>query len=198
VHEPDVNLRVAQHVGNSIQNMNYFHVPWPTDPFLGDKLYPNIDNQCGNGTCIEQEDWTCLCSVTVSNSAAFSSEPEDADVIRFTLKIGAFEPDYFGVNHYDSGISHSNDPTITIYHLKGGGYSEDTIFKLLDEFGGETIYLKNLVSTISIGEDVNDYFVDPLRRPLVMRNPLSFFDLVKPETRDAFYETEAVIDHYMQ
>ncbi len=73
-------------------------------------------------------------------------------------------------------------------------YSQDTIFELNDEFGVK-IYLKNQLSMIQIGNDVNDYFVQPLREPLTVRNPLSFFDLVKPETRDAYYETEAVIDH---
>ena len=185
-----------QYVQNSIKNMNYFAVPWPTDPFLGDKLYPNIDNQCGNGTCVEQDDWTCLCNVTVLNSIAFSSEPTDADTIRSTLKIGAFEPDF--LSGYNDAITHSTDSSISIYHLSSvNDYSEDTIFRLLDEFGGETIYLKNLGSTITVGEDINDYYTAPLRAPLVMRNPLSFFDLVKPETRDAVYETEAVIDHYM-
>lgn len=178
--------------------MNYFAVPWPVDPFLGDKLYPNIDNGCGNGTCIEQDDWTCLCNVTISTSMAFSSEPTDAETIRSTLKIGAFEPDYFDSGHYASAIPHSSDSSISIFHLASvNDYSEDTIFMLLDEFGGETIYLKNLASNIEIGNDSNGYYTEPLRRPLVMRNPLSFFDLVKPETRDAYYETEAVIDHYM-
>lgn len=187
-----------QYVRNSVKNLNYFHVPWPTDPFLGDKLFPNIDNQCGNGTCVEQEDWTCLCDITISNSMAFTSEPADADTIRNMLKIGAFEPDYFDAGLYSNAIVHSSDSTISIFHLSSvNDYSEDTIFKLFDEFGGETIYLKNLLSTIEIGNDVNDYYTAPLRAPLVMRNPLTFFDLVKPETRDAYYETEAVIDHYM-
>ena len=187
-----------QYVRNSVKNLNYFAVPWPTDPFLGDKLYPNIDNQCGNGTCVEQEDWTCLCDITISNSIAFTAEPADADTIRDTLKIGAFEPDSFEGGYYSNAIVHSSDSTISIFHLSTvNDYSTDTIFMLLDEFGGETIYLKNLVSTIEIGNDVNNYYTAPLRAPLVMRNPLTFFDLVKPETRDAYYETEAIIDHYM-
>jgi uncharacterized protein (DUF1501 family) len=198
VHVPEAPSTIVQYVSNSIKNMNYFAVPWPTDPFLGDKLYPNIDNQCGNGTCVEQEDWTCLCNITVSNSMAFSAEPADANTIRETLKIGAFHPDYYESGYYNSAVVHSSDSSISIFHLTSvNDYSEDTIFMLLDEFGGETIYLKNLVSMIEIGDDVNDYYNAPLRAPLVMRNPLSFFDLVKPETRDAYYETEAVIDHYM-
>ena len=123
-------------------------VPWPTDPFLGDELFPHIDNSCGNGTCVQQDDWTCLCDVTVTNSAAFTGEPADADVIRSTLKIGAFEPEFLGT--YDAGIPHTTDSEITIYHLSGSsGYSENTIFKLSDEFG-VTIYLKNLVSMIDV------------------------------------------------
>jgi hypothetical protein len=76
--------------------MSYFAfaVPWPTDPFLGDKLY--------QGTCVEQEDWTYLCDVAISNSMAFSREPANADIIRSTLKIGLFEPDYYESGYYNS------------------------------------------------------------------------------------------------
>jgi hypothetical protein len=198
IHVPEEYSQVAQMVGNSIKNMNYFAVPWPVDPFLGDRLYPTIDNGCGNGTCIEQSDWTCLCNVTVSNSMAFTSDPLDANTIRETLKVGAFEPSYFDTGIYAGPVTLSTDSSVSIYHLSSvNDYSEETIFVLLDEFRGETIHLKNVASTITIGDDVNDYYTEPLRRPLVMRNPLTFFDLVKPETRDAIYETEAVIDHYM-
>lgn len=193
VHVPETS-RVVQYVQNSVKNMNFFHIPWPTDQFLGDEIFPNIDNQCGNGTCVEQEDWTCLCDVAVTNSAAFSSHPLDADTIRSTLNIGAFHPASFG-STYASGTPHPTHNDIIIYHLASvNDYSQDTIFELNDEFGVK-IYLKNQLSMIQIGNDVNDYFVQPLREPLTVRNPLSFFDLVKPETRDAYYETEAVIDH---
>ncbi|EJK73585.1 hypothetical protein THAOC_04780, partial [Thalassiosira oceanica] len=47
-------------VQNSVGNMNYFHIPWPTDNFQGDKLFPNVDNECGEGTCLLQDDDTCI------------------------------------------------------------------------------------------------------------------------------------------
>ena len=153
VHEPSSSSNVIMYVSNTVRNMNYIHLPWPKDPFLGDELFPHIDNQCGDGTCIEQEDWTCLCNVTVSDSAVFTSEPADAGSILSKLKVGAFKPELLG-SDYDTPVTHSSDTTISIYHLKtDSGFSESTIFKLPDEFGND-IYLKNLDSTITVRNDL--------------------------------------------
>jgi hypothetical protein len=96
VHVLKSPTKVVQYVQNSIKNLSYFAfaVPWPTDPFLGDKLY--------QGTCVEQEDWTYLCDVAISNSMVFSREPANADIIRSMLKIGPFEPDYYESGYYNS------------------------------------------------------------------------------------------------
>jgi uncharacterized protein (DUF1501 family) len=212
VHFPESANKVVKYVENGVGNMNYFHVPWPRDPYLkNDELFPHIDNACGEGTCVEQDDWTCLCDVTITNAVAFTGNPENEEAIWSRLKIGAFPPDYLG--GYEAGFDLFSG-AVTVYHKSGQGYTSDTIFKLSDttdefiEFGSAyerprqegdpivgVVYLKNLVSDIQIGDTENDYYSAPARTPLVMRNPLMFHDLVAPAIRDAHYEIDAVIHH---
>ena len=190
-----------------------FKVPWPKDDWLGDELFPHIDNSCGDNACELQDDWTCLCDVMVDNYMAYNSSslpPADAAEIRSTLKIGAFPPDYLG--NYGNGIDIGGG--VTVYHSTDtNDYSVDSIFKIADlydefvDFGEEyvlnpqgpqvegVLYLKNLISTIHIGDVASEYFAPPARKPLRMRNPLMFHNLVKPAIRDSHYEVDAVIHH---
>eukprot|EP00571_Detonula_confervacea_P017647 CAMPEP_0172312770 /NCGR_PEP_ID=MMETSP1058-20130122/18549_1 /TAXON_ID=83371 /ORGANISM="Detonula confervacea, Strain CCMP 353" /LENGTH=2999 /DNA_ID=CAMNT_0013026315 /DNA_START=101 /DNA_END=9097 /DNA_ORIENTATION=+ len=209
---PEAPFKVVKYVELGVGNMNFFHVPWPKDDYVKDELFPTIDNECGESTCAMQDDWTCLCDVTVTNTPAFSVVPTDAAEIRSKLKVGAFPQ---SLAEYDSGTI--LDGTVTVYHKKDAsgnslGYTVDTIFKLVDEtdefidFGDEYyvdsgswvgfVYLKNLESNIAIGDAANPYFSESsARKRLEMRNPLMFHDLVAPEIRDAHYEIDAIIHH---
>ena len=202
VHVPETAGSVVRAVENSVNNLNFFHVPWPKDDFVGDELFPNIDNQCGNGTCVEQDDWTCLCDVSVAETPGFTSDPTNVEDILSTLKIGAFPPDSSYSGDAIPGLN-----GVTVYHKAVNTYGIDTIFRIEDEtdefidFGDDYVpgtspkvsylFLKNVVSNITIGNDANDYFTVPRRKPLTMRNPVLFHDLVKPEIRDSHYEVDA-------
>ena len=187
---------------------------WPRDNYVKDEIFPTIDDDCGGGTCTPAEDMTCHCQVTVTNSQAFSDsdQPADADAILSRLKIGAFPPEQVG--GYSTGIALPGDSSVTVYHLLNQGYTEDTIFKVRDvtdefvDFGDAyregssppepvvgVVYLKNMESNIQFGDVANDYYSQPGRKLLIMRNPMMFHDLVKPEIRDAHYEVDAVIHH---
>jgi len=201
VHEPESSSpgSVVKYVQNTVGNMNFFHVPWPTDDFQGDELFPNIDNECGEGTCLLQDDWSCLCDVAINNTQGFSS---DADVTQQelldTLQMGAFDPatmkDGSGASLYEAGAAVAGVADITVYHTvaSGNAYSEDSIFKVKDEYDVE-IYLKNLVSTITIGDQTNPYYSPPERKQLVMANPLNFHDLADPTLQDAHDEVRVLI-----
>lgn len=186
VHQPEGASRVVKYVDEpNSANMNFFHVPWPKDDFVGDELFPHIDNECGEGACeVLEGDLMCLCNVTVTNVMAFTDVPSDVNVIRETLKIGAYPPSY--LTGYQAGVPILGG-TVTVHHRTADTFSEDTIFELDDEtdefigFGAEyrspsepivgKVYLRNLASTIQIGDVNNEYFAPPERKPLVMRNP---------------------------
>ena len=215
IHEAEGFANQVKYVSQGLGNMNFFSVPWPRDNYVKDELFPTIDNDCGEGTCSLQLDDTCLCDVTVTNNQAFSENPASIGVIREKLKIGAFPPNQVG--GYDAGIDLTfGSETVVVYHKTAPGpttgtYTQDTIFKLEDDtdefvdFGSDYVassnpvvgyvYLKNLDSSIQIGNATNPYYTPPARKPIIIRNPVMFTDLVKPEIRDAHYEIDAHIHH---
>lgn len=139
----------------------------------------------------------------MDNSAAFSaaSPPTDSTEIRSILKIGSVPPEYFGSPGNAGGAFSAGTDLgggVTVYHLLNDEYGENSIFKLtdeFDEFADGSLYLKNQISKIQIGDVNGSYFAPPARKPLVMSNPVLFHDLVQPEIRDSHYEIDAVIHH---
>ena len=71
-----------------------------------------------------------------------------------------------------------------VWH-KNGGYDKDTIFSI--NYRGSQTFLKNMKSTVQI-KGANQY---------QFRNPPSFVNLAYRETRDAIYETDAVLENYL-
>lgn len=143
------------------------------------------------------------------NGQVYSANPTTVADIRDKLKIGAFPPDA----SYDSGTIITLDgEVVVVYHKTStGGYTAESIFKLQDEtdefvdwgtdYGAGSdpvvgfVYLKNFKSEIQIGDATNTYYTPPARKPLIMRNPVMFTDLVQPEIRDAHEEIDAHIHH---
>lgn len=136
-------------------------------------MYPNLSNSCGNEACSITSDDACLCSVALSETFAFSSLPSREDVL--SLKVGAFDPDTFADSDITWSVQESSDD-VDAYVSSDSGVigSTSTIFKVVDEYG-EIIFLKNMISTITLGN-------------YEIRNPPSFMNLVKVELRDAEYE----------
>lgn len=147
---------------------------WERDTRTFVELYPSLENGCGAGACTIIPNDGCLCSVALSEAAAFSSIPSRDDVLS-QLKVGAFDPSTFS----DSDATYSSQGSsgdVEAFALAGSGLSStSTIFKTTDEYGN-IAFFKNLVSTITLG---NTY---------TLRNPPMFINLVKPELRDAEYE----------
>lgn len=190
-------------------------IDWPKDNYVGDEIFPlqggelEEGDYCGNYTCAEQEDWTCLCDVALTETMGFTDNPTDEESIRSTLKIGAFPPSFVG--GYDAGTDILNGQVKVYHKTDASGYSTESIFRLIDEtdefydFGDNYkqstdpkvgyVYLKNLVSEIRIGDPNNDYYTQPGKKPLITRNPVLFHDLADPEVRDSHYEIDAVIHH---
>merc|ERR1712003_599985 len=65
-------------------------------------------------------------------------------------------------------------------------FKTNSVFKVVDEFGRERLF-KNVFSNVKI-EGSSKLFS--------FRNPPHFMNLVDPEARDAYFETDAAIDQY--
>ena len=124
---------------------------------------------------------TCICDTNVLEERVFNATPSRDDILT-SLSIGAFRPEMF-----DSGIYTPNDCKGVVVYLKSGdcnNLDQEAIFFVKDDNNVER-YLKNMKSTVRISGSSFSF-----------RNPVHFMSLVDPETRDAFYETDAVLDHY--
>jgi hypothetical protein len=189
VHDPNLDIndeyvainKPPQSVYQPVspENINYFNVNW-----MEPGVYPQIINNCANNACqiIENE---CLCSVEVKETRVFAKMPSKEDIIS-KLTIGNVSPESYDVGDYTR--VELADPTVSMYTRDGKGrFSSETLFGV--EYQGKMIYFKNMKSTVEVAGDtagVNYRF----------RNPTQFLNVGKPDTRDAMYETEAVIDHF--
>ena len=151
------------------ESLTFFRVHWEGG------IYPEPGNSCGNGFC-ETIGQFCRCAVEVEENRVFTTLPKRDEIIS-RLRIGGLDPymaDYIGKETYDDVIVHKVNSEVP--------YAKTTIFQVDDDFG-KTLYMKNTLSMVKVGG-------------FVFRNPPTFFSAV-PEIRDAQYETEAALDHYL-
>eukprot|EP00804_Cyclotella_cryptica_P005395 CCRYP_017085-RA/>CCRYP_017085-RA protein AED:0.06 eAED:0.06 QI:162/1/1/1/1/0.96/28/3961/2317 len=164
-------------------SVTYITLPWPQDMYTLDYLYPSKDdNSCDNGACSTLDDGSCLCPVTVSESAAFNSLPTRNEILS-TLQVGGFDPAIYSDSPAPYSLVESNSEVDAFSTGVIGDAS--TIFKVIDEFG-KTLYFKNSLMNITIG---NSY---------TLRNPPTFINLPKVDELDAEYEVNAFLMFLMR
>jgi len=156
----------------STESLNFFRVHWAASG------YP--DASCGS--CGVLANGECLCDMTISETALFTSLPNSAEEILNALHIGAVAiPDTT-----NSGRSW-NRRGFSAYSTSGLCCDQDTVFKVFESYSQRTFLLKNVVSMVQITGSTMSF-----------RNPPHFNSLIRSNfnRRDAQYETEAVIDTY--
>lgn len=184
IHNPNLDISEAQKVWPSVDetNINFFKVKW-----IKPEGYPSSANQCGGSSeCTALPDGECLCNVDVTTKRIFNKLPTLTKIAN-RLKIGSHDPQSFDDGTYTLSQDSTND--ILVYAPAGlGTYTEETVFGVVRN--GKLVFLKNCKSQVQVAgtSGVNSTFI--------FRNPPSFMSLVTPESRDAHYETDAVIDHY--
>ena len=170
----DDNQQIVTEWVNST-NINFFKVMWKGGE------YPNPSNDCGGGVCMMVAN-ECLCDVHVTTRKLFNSIPtliQSAKLVHGAPNPAAHDSDEYTLSDDSTG-------GVTVYHKKDKlEYSANTIFSVVRN---ETrVFLKNYVSRVNVAGSITTYS---------FRNPVSMMSLVNPESRDAHYETDAVIDHY--
>ena len=181
VHKPTDSIEnVPTHLRPS--SFNFFPVYWASD-------YPNLSNNCGNGACEVLSDG-CLCSAEVEENGVFHSSPASVEEVLSKLRIGSVSPDTFDDGYYNPPITNGDVKT---YTRTGGTDDIDTIFEV--QVKGKTIFFKNIESTVHILNSDNDVLYS-------FRNPPHFIKFLEGDyvnsvdSRDAYHETDAVLEHY--
>eukprot|EP00547_Thalassionema_nitzschioides_P008451 CAMPEP_0194227304 /NCGR_PEP_ID=MMETSP0156-20130528/42790_1 /TAXON_ID=33649 /ORGANISM="Thalassionema nitzschioides, Strain L26-B" /LENGTH=2008 /DNA_ID=CAMNT_0038959783 /DNA_START=685 /DNA_END=6711 /DNA_ORIENTATION=- len=187
VHLPDGQYNVPSHVQQQ-DTLNFFRVTWPNN---GDS-FPSPSNNCGGGAC-EIIDDQCLCGTLEQESRLFAkgkhvNRVSVQDLLEKFLHIGAKDPASFGPDVYLPPITLANGVLVHMKNETNPGYNTETVFEV--SYHGETRFFRNMKSSVNILSTSGGV------TPWSFRNPPHFMSLSRPETRDAFYETEEVLKHY--
>eukprot|EP00804_Cyclotella_cryptica_P014145 CCRYP_005584-RA/>CCRYP_005584-RA protein AED:0.03 eAED:0.03 QI:259/1/1/1/0.94/0.9/20/117/3951 len=182
VYEPDDYAYLHPHIDAS--NRNYFKVYWDGEYPLNDNDVP-LGNSCGNGICESLVTGGCLCHTSISKSRVFNSMPRSVDDVLSKLAIGAYDPSAYDDGTYAEELNMNG---ITAYLTVAGTFNADTVFVVTDSYG-RVHRLKNAKEHVRI-QGAPDY---------AFRNAPSFMSVLNTEAvvRDALYETEAALEHYL-
>jgi hypothetical protein len=181
VYEPEDYAYLHPHI--NIDNRNFFKVYWDGDYPLNDNDVPT-GNNCG-GICESLSTGGCLCDTTISESRVFKSMPNSSDEVLSKLAIGAFDPSAYDANFYVQELSANG---VTAHLTSEGLFNTDTVFTITDSYG-RVRHLKNSKEYVRV-KDAPDF---------AFRNAPSFMSVLNSEAviRDALYETNAALDHYL-
>jgi hypothetical protein len=175
VHNPHV-ITDGQEVHESVthSNENFFKVKWDGDGF------PSLDDGCG-GTCTNSDEG-CLCDVVVAYEINFDVFPTYDEVLS-QLKIGSISLEWmseYSMTSEQGSVQMFNKDESTELRI-------DTIFVV--EVGGEAKSLMNSKSTVTVddgGTQMHSF-----------RNPPSLMSIIDQKSIGAYYETEALMDMYL-
>ena len=173
IHNPIIKEDSLQKLELAVNstNINYFPVHWKNNN------YPKPSKQC-KGICVLEED-TCLCSVEISREAVFTGSLPTTSNECLQLKIGAPNPLSLGNQYIEQ--TGANAEVRVWFHSDELELTKNSIFSFVHN--ERRVFVRNAESLVSIpGSDFS------------FRNPPSLMRLAYPDTRDAYYETDAVID----
>ena len=166
IHQPNLKPGYTIDPRVDLSNPNYFGVTW-------DDSFPRPSNSCADSLCTVVDD-ACMCDVNIVEDSVFSSIPTAEEVVS-QLYIGSVNPTILG-----NYIQVPSAGDVEVWHI-GGGFSRDTVFGVTHR--DEKIYVKNIRSTVEIASAPQYHF----------RNPPHHLNIAVRESRDAIWETDAVL-----
>jgi len=179
VHEPSTYLKKVLHVNDA--NENFFKAYW----YSGS--YPSFSDDC-SGVCQSLAEGSCLCETSVQERQVFYSMPNSIKDVLSTLIIGSLDPSTYDEGTYSATVDVETNITA---HMKNDRLDKNTIFEFVDS-NGITRFMKNSIENVQItgpGGFLTGYS---------FRNAPHFMSLTPDDetSRDAAYETDAVLDHF--
>uniref|UniRef100_A0A7S2HM24 DUF1501 domain-containing protein n=1 Tax=Helicotheca tamesis TaxID=374047 RepID=A0A7S2HM24_9STRA len=165
------------------ENTNFFKAYWDGDSF------PQVSSNC-DGCEVYGDGDGCICDADVRKTRVFSESrlPRSVAEVTSNLYIGAIDPRTYNSTY--PSVTQIPGTEIS-YYTVGPNIEADSIFGVIDENGRE-LFFKNTRETVHMqtanGDDVNHSF----------RSAPRFMSVIPKETasRDAHFETDAVIDHF--
>lgn len=190
-------LHGTEYSRTAVNSLNYFRVRWADGHFptaaAGCAAFPDCRIVIGD------EGETCVCKITEVTATVFRNAtdvPTQAEV-ESQLFIGSPPPRRFDAGNYtlcSTLACNERMPSVLVYTQGTASdplFDETAIFEITvnrTASGGRTLYFSNKVSTITIANST-------AAEAFSFRNPPHLVSLVDTSTRDAQYETEALLDH---
>lgn len=176
---------------------NYFSVGWKGGAF------PQADAGCGAGCTVRAA--TCLCPVTVAQLAVFTGSGEDAVPTRAdlvaNLTIAAFDPSLFDAGDFVKCATvkcAASAPEVVVWFkipkesassslAPASAFDENTVFEITPSgLLNAPCFLRNVRAVVQVAGGAFEF-----------RSPPKFMKNHDLTTRDAQYETDAVLDQYV-
>lgn len=184
---PYVMIKISLMI--ALTSGTYFGVFWSSGS------YPQAASNCGGIAGCQVQENTCICSTSVQTNVVFdgSQVPSASDVLS-SLFIGATDPTLFDAGHYNlctapmcsvSGLKIYSRKAVSTDIDIGNAFNIETIFEVTHPLTGETLYLSNSKSTVSVGGGHS------------FRNPPMYNSPIDPTQRDGLYETDAILQGYV-
>ncbi|KAK1734854.1 DUF1800 domain-containing protein, partial [Skeletonema marinoi] len=159
-------------------SLNFFKTPWTNGHF------PSLNDCLSIGSCHVHDDESCICDTEVAVNDVFTSSSEISSIadLKAALHIGAADPQSFEDGHF-TNIGSCEVDGLAVYSTGGDctSFDSDTIFSF--EWKSKPLFLKNIKSEVHISGS-----------SFVFRNPVQFISVVQTEARDAYHETDEVLD----
>ncbi len=180
IHAPGPDRSGAVNVEGHVdtETLNFFGVPWEGG------THPTMSDCLSTSSCSVHGTEYCICDTDPTESQVYTSSVDVASIDQLIseLHIGAPDIDMFDANTY-TNLGSCNIPNVMVYSKTGdcSSLSIDTIFNF--ERNSKQYFLMNSKSVVSIPGSSFAY-----------RNPVQFISLSDPEKRDAYYETDEVLD----
>ena len=180
VHSPGPDRSNTTKVESLVDTdtLNFFAVPWEGEQHL------SVSDCLAIESCTIHEEEYCICNTDTTESQVYSlsSQVTSIDQLMSELHTGAVDP--ASSNNTYTNLGSCNIDGVNVYSKAGDSCNnllEDTIFAF--EWNSKQFYLKNSKSVVTVQGS-----------SFAFRNPVQFISLADPEVRDAYYETEEVLD----
>lgn len=184
VHEPfvhDTNFlkggRGPDFAADS-QDLTSFRVLWE------DGLFPTTSDGCASDCTVAGD--TCLCDVEVETTRVFDAVPTTSAQVKASTAIGSLCPDAFDDDEYSLlGGNSEVEAHALAADPSGGGFNTKTIIRVIAT--GDCYANRRSIVKIGAGAHGSGLFF--------FRNAPHFVSFTHPMSRDAYHQTEAMIDH---
>lgn len=174
IHNPQID-GVDTHKMVAQDTVMFFHVDWLSEDI--DSSITNLLRSCQSFGCIDGDSDSCICPISIEEEAAFKNEDEllSPENVMSSATQGFYRR-----------TEESFHPVVGInglFQYPKGDLSSETVFRIVDS-NHQIHFRKNTKSLVHIGNGAGTF-----------RNPVTFYSLSEPTTRDASYEIDAALQH---